>query len=106
MPRLPALQTTAAALNVVFMRVDFLGALSVRSCSYEKWFCRGGGEPACLVFLVISFFIFVCLFVFFMCCGCVECGILAPWFCLISFCSFLFLRNVALSWGWRACLYV
>ena len=38
-------------------------------------------------------------------CGCVECGFLAPWFCWDSFRSFLFLRKVALSSGWRACLF-
>ena len=36
LPRLPAPQTAAAALNVAFLRLGFVGALSVRSCSYEK----------------------------------------------------------------------
>ena len=67
----------AAALNVVFLRLGFVGTLPVRSCSYEKWLCRGGGEPAsmfsfvgssCLIFLFLIFMLvlfcfFCCLFV-------------------------------------------
>ena len=64
MPSLPTPQTTAAALNhVVFLRFCFVGTHSVRSCSYEKWLCRGGGEPACLVLSVFSdLILFVLLF--------------------------------------------
>ena len=34
--RLPAPQTAAVALNEVFLRLGFVGTLSIRSCSYEK----------------------------------------------------------------------
>ena len=49
----------------------FDGTLSVRSCSYEKQICRGGGEPVCLALSVLSVsfpFLFFCVsFVLFLC---------------------------------------
>ena len=39
--------------------LGFVGTLSVRSGCYEKYLCREGGEPSCLVFSVLSVLLFL-----------------------------------------------
>ena len=48
LPRLPAPQTTVAALNVVFLRLGLVGTLSVRSCFTKRSSVVADDEPACM----------------------------------------------------------
>ena len=47
---------------------DFVGTLFVRSCCYEEYLCRWGGEPACLVLSVVSVILFMFYFCFLFLC--------------------------------------
>ena len=54
-----------AALNVVLVRLGFVGILCVRSCSYQTYLCRGGDEHAGMFSFVVFFFC-ICVFLIFM----------------------------------------